>query len=101
MKKPEAQATYFVARGRSVAIADATREPGATITLRPGALVTLPAEEAARLLEAGFLSETPPDLTPVAAASNLANVGMQDQMLQYQGPRYPDPPPRSMRGATS
>jgi hypothetical protein len=51
----------------------------------PGAVVTLPADEAARLSALGFLADTPPILAPTAG-TNPAGIGLRN--ADVQGPTY-------------
>jgi hypothetical protein len=67
----------FVSRGRTL-MQDGTSHG-------PGAMVTLPADEAARMQDLGFVQSETPILTP-PTGPNPASVGLQNQNIQ--GPSY-------------
>jgi hypothetical protein len=77
MEKHMSNSTLFVARGRTVMLGGTPNGPGA--------VVTLPADEAAFLQDRGFLTDTPPILAP-AAGTNPAGIGLQN--AGAQGPTY-------------
>ena len=69
--------SLFVSRGRSVIVGD--------ISHGPGAMLTLPADEAERLGALGFVQDAPPDL---AAPAPLNPTGIGIQGMQAEGPRF-------------
>jgi hypothetical protein len=69
----------FVTRGHTVMINKTSNGPGA--------LVTLPHDEAAFLTKRGFLQPEMPLLPLPATAPNPAAIGLQDAHI-VQGPQY-------------
>jgi hypothetical protein len=71
--------TLYVARGRTVQLGAASYSPGATLSLPP--------DEAARLVKLGFLQEDPPVLPVPETVPNPAAIGLQNPNI-VQGPAY-------------
>jgi hypothetical protein len=71
---------FYVARGRTVSL---DGNPNG-----PGSIVKLPPDEAAFLMERGFVQTEPPFLPPPASIPNPAAIGRVDSNVNVQGPRY-------------